>query len=120
MTYAGLLNMTCTIGSKSAGIGSSSGGNTWTDAVVGTGIACTVQADTSEQAQRAMAETGIRHYRVYLPFGQSVLVGYRISSISGAAFSNLVLEVIGPPIDHSGRGIYAMVPAKAITADTIQ
>lgn len=81
------------------------------------GVACNIQVASGSESVSHARETGQRIFECY--FGSSVTITHRylISNITGssiAGLSGVVLEVISPPQDHSGRGTYKMVIAREL------
>jgi len=126
MSYANLLNMTCTLRSKSTTIDATTGGNktAWNNAA--TLVRCTIQANnisasSSREDQIAMRETGLGQFWAWFPFSTTIKTGYRITTIAGGSFAaSDILEVMGPPVDDGGRGVVWKVPCRTAKLDSVE
>lgn len=84
-----------------------------------TGVACNIQTMSSREAVLLGRETGTRLFNCYFLPTVTIDTRYRISAVTGssiAGLASMTLTVIGPPVDHSGRGRYVMVPAEEAQA----
>lgn len=109
MSVYALLNSTCTISRKTTAVSSTTyaGVNTWSNAA--TGVACTIQADATREADFAAKETGIVSAWGYFEYGTDIRTGDRVVPNDGQ-YSGVTLTVLGPPQDQAGRQAFVRVP----------
>lgn len=116
MSVAALLNKTCTLVAKAHSIDSTTGGNKQTESTT-TGVPCAVQVASGSQAMRMSAESGITEYDCYFKSTQTVLVGYRMESVTGITGTFSITSV---SLDDAGRSAYVRATARLVSAEESQ
>lgn len=114
---AGLMVNRCMILRPTESQSASSGAISTTWSVWKYPVCCNIQAaGTSEGFAQAM-EDADANYNAFFPASLAIKPNDRVCLITGGGVQGLsgkILEVVGRPIDHAGRGAYRFVPLRAV------
>lgn len=114
---SGLMVNRCMVLRKTTTTSSSTGATSQAWAPVYYPVKCSIQMRTSSEGFNAGQELQDSGYSGYFPRALSLRHGDRICSITGASVtgqSSLILEVVGAPTDHAGRGAYLFAPLREV------
>lgn len=115
---SGMMVNKCMVLRETSAASASSGAETRTWAPVYYPACCAIQAAGASEGFAGQQENASASYNGYFPVSLALRASDRICTITGAGalgFSNKILDVVGAPSDHAGRGAYLWAPLREIT-----
>lgn len=117
MNARNLMNSACTIRRPASSNQTATGFPLQTYSDSATGVACSVQAASSNESRAMGRATGETIVWVYLPLGTDVGSRDRIIATAGQAatdYSGKIIALIGPAQNEAGRGSHFRIPGEVL------